>query len=108
MTSKRLSRTEEKLMKLIWDHGEDISVQELIASIKSNYGIEYARTTVVTFLGRMNEKGYTSTWRRGRNSYVHALVSLEEYREELLKEVYEFWFDKNYEKMLDMMQTVKR
>lgn len=108
MTGKKLSRTEEKLMKLVWDHGEDISVQELIAAIKVKYGVEYARTTVVTFLGRMNEKGYISTWRRGRNSYVHALVSLEEYRKNLIKEVYEFWFDKNFEKMLDMMQKVKK
>ncbi len=108
MTSKRLSRTEEKLMKLIWDHGEDISVHELTASIKSKYGIEYARTTVVTFLGRMNEKGYISTWRRGRTSYIHALVSLEEYRRELLSEVYEFWFDKKYEKMIDMLQSIKK
>ncbi len=108
MKVKKLSRTEEKLMKLIWDYGEDISVQQLLATVKAKYGIEYARTTVVTFLTRMSEKGFVETYRRGRNSFAHPLMSLEDYREQLMKEVYEFWFDKNDEKLLEMLQKAKK
>lgn len=86
----KLSRMEEKIMKLIWDHGEDISIPELIDSIRSNYGMDYARTTVATFLKRMSEKGYVATYRKGRKSYTHALISLKEYRKELLETVYVF------------------
>ena len=50
MTNKALSASEIVLMKVIWDHEADISMPELLNILKEDYGKDYARTTVVTFL----------------------------------------------------------
>ena len=67
------------------------------------YGKEYARTTVVTFLTRMAGKGYITTQRRGRISYVHAIKSEQEYKQQLAQKEIEFWF---HGSMAEFAQTL--
>ena len=55
--TRGLSACETLIMKVVWDAKEDIAVQELIVQLKEQYGKDYARTTVVTFLGKMADKG---------------------------------------------------
>ena len=78
---KDLSACETVIMKVIWDAVDDIALQQLIVDLREQYGKDYARTTVVTFLGKMAEKGFISTYRVGKHSYVHAL-----------KDETDFWF----------------
>lgn len=87
-----LSGCETLIMKVIWDAKEDIAVQELIRELAIRFDKNYARTTVVTFLSKMAEKGYVSTYRIGKASYVHAEKSEDEYKSRLLKEQTNFWF----------------
>lgn len=87
-----LSGCETLIMKVIWDAKEDIAVQELIRELAIRFDKNYARTTVVTFLSKMAEKGYVSTYRIGKASYVHAEKSEDEYKRRLLKEQTNFWF----------------
>ena len=68
------------IMKVIWDQKGDISVPELIDLIQERYKRDYKRTTVVTFLTRLNGKGFISSHRAGRISYIHAEKSEEEYK----------------------------
>ena len=82
-------------MKAIWDAGEDISVSDLMATMKDQYGKEYARTTVATFLLRLSGKGYIDTYRNGKLSYAHAVITKEEYRKELAAKDVDFWFKGN-------------
>ena len=77
---EELSVCEAPIMKIIWESNPDISVPELVKQLNEQYGKEYARTTVVTFLTRMAGKGYITTQRRGRISYVHAIKSEQEYK----------------------------
>ena len=79
-------------MKTIWDVREDIAVQDLIRELAVRYDKNYARTTVVTFLHKMAEKGFVSTYRKGKASYVHAEKSEQEYKAKLLQEQTAFWF----------------
>ena len=72
------------IMKVIWDQKGDISVPELIDLIQERYKRDYKRTTVVTFLTRLNGKGFISSRRAGRISYIHAKLSAREVN---------FWFD---------------
>ena len=46
-----LSPCEALIMKLIWEAQQDIPVQDLIDQLRDDHGKEYARTTVVTFVG---------------------------------------------------------
>ena len=87
-----LSMCESMIMKVIWDAKEDIAVQEIIKEVGARYGKHYARTTVVTFLHKMAEKGYVSTYRKGKAAYVHVEKSEQEYKKKLLREQTNFWF----------------
>ena len=100
---EELSVCEAPIMKIIWESNPDISVPELVKQLNEQYGKEYARTTVVTFLTRMAGKGYITTQRRGRVSYVHAIKSEQEYKQQLAQKEIEFWF---HGSMAEFAQTL--
>ena len=100
---EELSVCEAPIMKIIWESNPDISVPELVKQLNEQYGKEYARTTVVTFLTRMAGKGYITTQRRGRISYVHAIKSEQEYKQQLALKEIEFWF---HGSMAEFAQTL--
>lgn len=100
---EELSVCEAPIMKIIWESNPDISVPELVKQLNKQYGKEYARTTVVTFLTRMAGKGYITTQRRGRISYVHAIKSEQEYKQQLAQKEIEFWF---HGSMAEFAQTL--
>ena len=90
---KDLSACETLIMKAIWDKGEDISIQELLETLKVKYGKDYKRTTLVTFILNLAAKGFARQYRNGKYAYVHAIKSEEEYREKLLTEQMDFWYE---------------
>ena len=100
---EELSVCEAPIMKIIWESNPDISVPEMVKQLNEQYGKEYARTTVVTFLTRMAGKGYITTQRRGRISYVHAIKSEQEYKQQLAQKEIEFWF---HGSMAEFAQTL--
>lgn len=82
------------IMKVIWNETEDISVPSLIEKLRMKFlEKNYARTTVVTFLLKLDAKGFVKTYRKGKLSYIHVIRSEEEYRCKLLKDMIEFWYD---------------
>lgn len=89
---RNLSACETIIMKAIWDTGEDISIPDLIELLRAKYNKDYARTTVVTFLLKLSDKGFVRTYRKGKLSYAHPIKSEEEYREKLISEDVDFWF----------------
>ena len=64
-----LSPCEALIMKLIWEAPQDIPVQELIDQLRDDYGKDYARTTVVTFVGKLKDKIHTVKERQ--LSFIH-------------------------------------
>lgn len=92
MIGRDLSGCEKLIMKIVWDAKEDISTPEIIEAIRIRYGKDYARTTVVTFVQRLMEKGFVTTYRKGRVSYVHAIRDEDQYKENILKHIEDFWF----------------
>ena len=98
--TRELSACETLIMKVVWDAKEDIAVQELIVQLKEQYGKDYARTTVVTFLGKMADKGFVSTHRRGKNAFVHAEKNEDAYKSTLMNEETDFWFEGQTDQLL--------
>ena len=92
---RNLSASETTIMKAVWDAGEDISIPDLIEVLRTDYGKDYARTTVVTFLLKLSDKGFVRTYRKGKLSYAHAMKSEAEYRTKLLNEETDYWFEGN-------------
>ncbi len=91
-TARELSACETMIMKLIWDADGDIAVQELIAKMKEAYGKDYARTTMVTFLKKLSDKGFVSSYRIGRAAYVHPEKDENQYKQLLMTEEMKFWY----------------
>jgi predicted transcriptional regulator len=92
MIGREISGCETLIMKIVWDSESDISTPELINALRARYGKDYARTTVVTFLQRLADKGFVKTYRKGRVAYVHPLKTEKEYTSKFLNEAEEFWF----------------
>ena len=82
---KELSACETLIMKAIWDYKEDIPLQKLLDTLRDQYGKEYARTTLATFLNRLIGKDFITTYRKGRISFTHALTTEDEYKENLMQ-----------------------
>lgn len=100
-----LTASEAFIMKAIWNEEEDISVLDLIGVLRNRWGKDYARTTVVTFLIKMDAKGFVKTYRKGKLSYVHAVKSEEEYKDKLLKDMIDFWYDGNSSALQDKLNN---
>ena len=66
MELKELTSAEQVVMKCIWDYGKDMPLQQLIENLKQDYGKDYKRTTIRTFVLHLEEKGYVTTV-----SYTH-------------------------------------
>ena len=76
---ERLTPREQEIMGIVWQHGGDIAEMKLKPYMRTKKDNEYARTTLATFLMKLREKGYISKYKKGRNSFVHAEVTVEEY-----------------------------
>ncbi|MCD8330793.1 MAG: BlaI/MecI/CopY family transcriptional regulator [Lachnospiraceae bacterium] len=84
-----LSDWELLVMKCLWDVGSPMSVAELIVRIEKMYGKKYKETTVYTFLKRLKDKGYVSSYKKG-TSYFSPLVSEDEYLDGYSKKMSDF------------------
>lgn len=105
--TRELSACETLIMKVIWDAEDDIAVQELITQLREQYGKDYARTTVVTFLGKMADKGFVNTHRRGKNAFVHAVRKEDAYRDQLINDETDFWFEGKVDKLLEALSATR-
>ncbi|MCI8580008.1 MAG: BlaI/MecI/CopY family transcriptional regulator [Dorea sp.] len=94
-------------MKAIWDKGEDISIPELTEVLKTKYHKDYKRTTIVTFILNLSAKGFARQYRVGRYAYVHALKSEEEYKQKLLNDYMDFWYQGDAVKVMASLVNSK-
>lgn len=89
---KQPSAKEALIMKEILNEN-GISTPDLVEKLNTHYNLDYARTTVVTMVGRLEEKGYLKTKRRGKRSYIYSLISKEEYLTNMMDYVVDLYFD---------------
>ena len=74
---KRLPDSELELMMIIWDMGAPITRTEIEERLPAERRI--SATTVLSFLTRLQEKGFVQVQKTGRNNVYEALISKEEY-----------------------------
>ena len=90
---EELTPSEMQIMRVIWDNPEPISVPELTSQLKEQYGKDYARTTIVTFLTYMKSKGYVYTERKGKLAYVYTAKTEKEFLQEEARHTVTHWFN---------------
>jgi predicted transcriptional regulator len=72
-----LTIQEQIIMMQVWRNGEDISLGELIDVVSSAKECTYNRNTISTYVRRLNQKGYLTTYHKGKCCYIHATPNLE-------------------------------
>ena len=50
---------------------------------------------------KIADKGFVTTYRKGKAAYIHPEVSLTSYQNDLLKQQTDFWFDGQPSKLLE-------
>ena len=92
MELKDLTSAEQVVMKCIWDYGKEMPLQSLIENLKEDYGKDYKRTTIRTFVQHLEQKGYVTTYQIGKYSYINYLIEEQDYKEQQLEQTKNFWF----------------
>ena len=83
----KLSECEEQVMVTVWNSKEAPSSKEVQADVNTRFGNAWKIQTVSTFLLRLVEKGYLRSERKGRWAYYYPKITLQQYREEKMKEL---------------------
>lgn len=81
----KLPDTELELMMIIWNTEEPISRIEIERKMDSSK--EVVPSTILSYLSRLEEKGFVSREKRGKMNYYSALVEKEPYLKETGKSV---------------------
>lgn len=102
-----LTACEEVIMKAIWNADGDIATQDLIEVLRTQHEKDYARTTVTTFLIKLTAKRFVQTYRKGKNSYVHATIKEDEYKDMILKHMIDFWYAGDVESLQKKLDHMK-
>lgn len=102
-----LSDCELTTMKCIWDSDKPITAHEIIRQLKKNYGLVYKESTVYTFIKKLKDKGFASSYRNGVTFYF-PIREEEEYRSILLNRAREFWFKGSTTAMVGELLRLKR
>lgn len=90
---ERLTNVEELMMHCIWNYGDGMPFLQMGKELKEKYGKEYKRTSIRTYLFRLEEKGYIKVERQGRKAYIWKCIDKEDYKKEKAQNLLDQWFD---------------
>lgn len=90
---EQLTSVEEMIMKCIWNYGKEMPFLQLGKELKDKYDKDYKRTSIRTYLFRLEEKGYLKVEVKKRRAYIYAIIDKESYKKEKAGEILEEWFD---------------
>ena len=74
---KRLPNSELELMMIIWDAGRGITRNEIEERLPQDRRL--SATTILSFLSRLQEKGFVCVGKEGRNNVYEPLIRKEDY-----------------------------
>lgn len=91
MKYKTLPNSELELMVIIWKAGRPLTRMEIEKQLPEER--QLSKTTVLSFLSRLEEKGFVRTEKQGRNNYYFPLIQAEDYQRQegssVLKKLYD-------------------
>ena len=82
-----LTKSEEVVMKCIWNSEVELALSDVTANVNNDFGKDWKPQTVSTFLARLVRKEYLSFYRKGRYFFYQPLVKEQDYKRDLRKEI---------------------
>lgn len=102
---KRLPDSELELMLIIWDAGEAVSRNYIQERLEKSRNL--AATTILSFLSRLENKGFLRVEKRGKNNYYYPLVSQADYVQSESKTMLEKFFGNSLKNFVVQLNDVK-
>lgn len=88
---EELSQCELMIMKLIWNHEEELVLHQIVALVNQTYGRDWNQNTVSTFLSRLVKKGFIVGYKKSRFYFYHIIVTENEYKARLIDNQIALW-----------------
>lgn len=103
-----LSQCELMVMKLIWNHEEELVLHQIVELANETYGRNWNQNTVSTFLSRLVKKGYIVGYKKSRYYFYHIIITENDYRARLMDNQIELWNNGSVsEYVCDILQSMK-
>lgn len=102
---KRLPDSELEIMLIIWDAKKEVTrayIQQRLEKSK-----DLAPTTILSFLSRLEAKGFLQVEKRGRINYYYPLVNHEEYVKNESKTILERFFGNSVKNFVVQLNDTK-
>ena len=80
------------VFRCIQEAGKEISLVEIMQQLEEQYGKDWKRSTVCTFISHLISKGYVTGRREGRVFYYSSAVNDKKFKEEQVSQFLDFWF----------------
>ncbi len=77
---RRLPDSELEMMMIIWDAGRPVTRAEIEMQLPKER--QLSATTILSFLSRLQEKGFVDVYREGKTNVYKAVVPKEKYLQE--------------------------
>lgn len=100
---EKLTNVEELMMRCIWGYGDEMPFLQMGGELKEKSHKDYKRTSIRTYLFRLEDKGYIKVEKKGRKAYIYTLISKEEYKKEKAADMLEIWFDGSTRELLSAL-----
>lgn len=107
MRKAEISDCELVAMKCVWDAGEPVTCSYVIEKLKTDFGREYAETTVYTFLKNLKTKGFIESYKNGI-TFFKPKRDFIEFRKAYMKKTLDFWFDGSPSELIATLLEVQK
>ena len=92
---RKLTDSEEIVMKCIWDLGDGVKLSQIVERANEAYHASWKSQTVSTFLSKLVTKEYVEMYREGQYYHYHILVTADDYKKFILADHIKFWNNQN-------------
>lgn len=102
----KLSECEEMILSILLNSDEDLTLTEIMDRAKARFQKEWKMQTVATFMKRMEEKGYISSYKIGRYSHYKSVITLCDFRKYKMQDMRELLLFDSTESMADFIKNM--
>ncbi len=107
MLFANITDCEMYVYKVILDSAEPTTLVSIQEELLAKYEKDWKRSTICTFILHLVEKGYVTSYRKGRSFYYSSVIDKNEFAKAQSEAFLGFWFDGKLSVMDELLQGEK-